>query len=169
MLRMSLSITAAAMIVQAADPASAGPEFNPSRNTLPAIGEGRINQDSVRRNVCTDLAIKIEIHTHVNRRTGRAQPAFRVIVANVSNVDYISGRNQQQVQVALKNAGYGGGGNSFGNVPARTRLTVGTYGGALPGVTAKAQLVFDPDIRNDGNPANDDCRAGNNRAVFRVE
>ncbi|QSB45513.1 hypothetical protein IDJ81_05195 [Tsuneonella flava] len=29
-----------------------------------------------------------------------------------------------------------------------------------------ATIVYDPDIRNDGNAANDDCETGNNRQVI---
>jgi len=169
MLRPALSLVAIAMIIQSPAPALAGSKFDPSANTLPAIQDGRIGQETVRRHVCPDLAVKIETHTHVDRRTGRSQPALRVIVANVSNVDYVSGGNQQQVHLSLKNAGYGGGSNSFGSIPAGARIAVGSYGGALRGVIAKARIEFDPDIRTDGNPANDDCLASNNRTVFRVE
>jgi hypothetical protein len=168
--RPTQALIAAAIALQAAVPAAvpalAGSHFNPSFEKGRPMPEGRIDPDTVRRNLCVDLAIKLEPFTAHHPRYG-SRPAVRVIVLNVSNVDYVSGRNQQQVQTSFSKRGLGTAIVPFGNIPAGSRLVLASHS-TRAGVTATARLVFDPDIRNDGNPANDDCRAGNNKAVVRT-
>lgn len=169
--RPTQALIAAAIVLQtavpAALPAHAGSHFNPSFDKGRPLPEGRIDPDAARRNLCVDLAVRLEPYIWRHPRLGD-KPAVRVIVVNVSGVDYVSGPNQQMVQTSVSRRSAGTAIHRFGNVPAGGRLVVGGPT-TRSGVTATARIVFDPDIRNDGNPANDDCRAGNNKAVVRTD
>jgi hypothetical protein len=168
MLRPTLAVIAAASALAAAIPASAGSHFNPSFKGARQNAGPQFNPETLHRNLCPDLAVKLEPYTTVNPHTRRRIQAVRVIVVNVSNVDYVSGPNQQQVQVSFSKRGLGTAIDRFDNIPAGDRRVLAGHGTGK-GVTATARIVFDPDIRIDGNPANDDCRAGNNKAVVRTD
>ncbi|HSM40984.1 MAG TPA: hypothetical protein VK862_09550 [Afifellaceae bacterium] len=167
MLKPTLALVAAAIALQPAAPALAGSHFKPSFKGARQDAVPQFNPETLRRNLCVDLAVKLEPYVSHHPRWGN-RPAVRVIIVNVSNVDYVSGPNQQQVQTSFSKRGLGTAIDRFGNIPAGGRVMLGGHGTGS-GVTATARIVFDPDIRNDGNPANDDCRAGNNRVAVRTD
>lgn len=98
-----------------------------------------------------------------HRFSGRIQA--KAVLKNVGSADYVTRPNQQTVQIyhgsrLLTNA-------PFGNLRAGQ---VEIITAQLPWNAAeefqqglKALIAYDPDIRLDGNPRNDDCNMGNNQ------
>lgn len=109
---------------------------------------------------CPDLAVRLG---QSDRADGSIMLTFTVV--NVGTADYVSGANQQNLLV---------------NFGGRTRLVYDfqnlrrgenrswhyTYHPFEFPSQVRAMIVFDPDIRNDGNPMNDDCNPRNDRATM---
>ena len=136
-----------------------GPKVAPlSKETLKNIGNNYIP--------CPDLkAEKIDFeivgerseHVLIVRVTG--------VVKNVGGQTYTSRANQQSVRLYIGRT-YAAVGRSFTSLAPGESVSVSYtmdfyLGNEFP-ETAKVLVSFDPDIRNDGNSMNDDCRNANN-------
>ncbi|GAQ94575.1 hypothetical protein TAGGR_1759 [Thermodesulfovibrio aggregans] len=123
---------------------------------------------------CPDLVAE-KIEFTIVSRTGKFSGKVRItgVVKNAGSEPYISGPNQQAVHlyefipggsprlVAKKN---------FQNLNPGQQITVtyernwdaaSTSEGEFPS-SYRVVIVYDPDIRMDGNPKNDDCNLNNN-------
>lgn len=116
---------------------------------------------------CINPAI-VKLQVQLVRRDSRHRFQGRIRLTarlkNIGNADYVTRPNQQTVQLyygrrMLKN-------QPFGNLRKGETKTIavelpwnaaGEFQGNL-----KAMIVYDPDIRMDGNPRNDDCKMSDN-------
>ncbi|MFN3954351.1 MAG: hypothetical protein ACK4LQ_07830 [Pararhodobacter sp.] len=110
------------------------------------------------RRPCPDLAATI------SQRDG---PGNTIIITygvrNVGSVDYVSGPNQQLLNVSM--GGRHARSFPFQNLRAGQSVQWNeTYHPFEFPSTYRATVVYDPDIFIDGNPRNDDCNSANNSA-----
>lgn len=141
------------------------PEITP---TKPAIKPGALQR------ACIDPAIAefqvgIIQRDPANRFAGRVQ--FKAVLKNVGNQDFVTGPNQQAVQIhsgrtLLKN-------EAFGNLRVGEVKIIAVI---VPWNAATefqepvtARIVYDPDIFIDGNTRNDDCNRSNNSKSIQPE
>jgi hypothetical protein len=131
------------------------------------VGPGPAVKPGVLQRQCINPAI-VELQVGIiskdprNRFQGTIQ--LKAVLKNIGNADYVTGANQQSVQIhygrrLLKN-------ERFGNLRVGETKIIAVQ---LPWNAAeefqgdlKAQIVYDPDIRTDGNPNNDDCNMRDN-------
>lgn len=110
-----------------------------------------------------ELQVGILSRNPGHRFSGRIQA--KAVLKNVGSADYVTRPNQQTVQIyhgrrLLTNA-------PFGNLRAgqvkiiTAQLPWNAAGEFQQGL--KALIAYDPDIRLDGNPRNDDCNMGDNQ------
>lgn len=166
--RISTFITAAALAATAATTAFAGPFQigmgiqlnNQQYQQQPGIGiqiGTPVLREALRVNSCVDLRIDTAQHTNADGTIG-----VSIRVANASGVDYVSNPGQQALVVNGTNGGNSGN-VPFTNLPAgQSVVWTDTFHPFEFPASYSAQVVFDPDIRLDGNPQNDDCRSSNN-------
>ncbi|MCC5999960.1 MAG: hypothetical protein JJU19_03745 [Pararhodobacter sp.] len=133
------------------------PELQP-RTPIPPMRIPPEIRDS--RGACPDLAVSL-------RQAPRADGTILITmtVRNVGTADYISGPNQQLLHV-----------NTGGRTPRTYPFQNMRRGESrswhevhhpfeFP-ATYRVHIAFDPDIRIDGNPMNDDCNPNNNAATL---
>lgn len=116
---------------------------------------------------CPNPRVK-EVKAQVLSQNSRyAQVRITAVVENAGQVEYRSNPRQQSITLArdgrrVSTQGFTviRPGNRF-YVTYDETVSVHGYGEFTP--TFHAYLSYDPDIRIDGNPANDDCRANDNR------
>lgn len=161
--KLALAALAALFAVQSAGTATAGPrlietqtiqldrQLLPRKAIRPQIDPGAITRG------CVDLAAEL---VQIPRSDGTI--LVRYGVRNVSGVDYVSGANQQMVLIDANGTAKS---FRFANLSAGQQKVWSEVFRPFefPGIY-KVQLSFDPDIRTDNNPRNDDCRAANNSA-----
>jgi hypothetical protein len=161
---------AAQVAPRAADPPKAPPPVALPRPQLPP--------GLVPAAPCPDPALRPLTYKVVERTPGRRFQGKVSLIATVENVgkgEYRSRPNQQQIQ--LFETPRGGqprmvASREFGNLAPGQKVDLvwtrpwdassPAEGEFAPSYEAK--IVYDPDIRTDGNPANDECSAGNNAA-----
>ncbi len=127
---------------------------------------------------CSDPALRPLTFRIVERTPGRRFQGKVSLIATVENVgkgEYRSRSDQQQIQ--LFETPRGGqprmvASREFGNLAPGQKVDLvwtrpwdasSPAEGEFP-PSYEAKIVYDPDIRADGNPANDECSAGNNAA-----
>lgn len=146
-------------------PTSADARFPPIATPLPGLRPS----PNVLRWACPDLAAQDLTATIVQKTsqfTGRIEMAGTI--RNIGLVEYRSTRRQQSVQ--LVELPQGGAPiivaqQSFETLASGANLQLRyrrNWDAALEFPPAyRLQVSFDPDIRQDENPANDDCKSGN--------
>lgn len=171
--RMTAFVTAAALAATAATSVVAAPlginlglQFNNQQQYQHGAGIGiqigtPVIRDALRANACVDLRVDTAQHTNADGSIG-----VSIRVANASGVDYVSYPGQQMLVINGSNGGHSA------NVPfdiIRTGESVvwtDTFHPFEFPASYHAQIVFDPDIRTDGNPYNDDCHPSNNSGAL---
>lgn len=109
--------------------------------------------------VCPDIKLATSQH---ERADGSIRVTIKVI--NTSGADYVS-ETGRQVLVIEGSEGGRSGSLAFGNVRRGDEIIWGDIFRPFEfPASYRAHLAFDPDIRIDGNPQNDDCRSSNNTA-----
>lgn len=128
---------------------------------------------------CPDLALN-GVEVRMLSRDPQGQYFFRLAatVENIGRSNYRSSSGQQVVEV--DRLSQGGGATrmeniSFSSVPAGSRATEATHDVLRWRISQefppsyRFTIRFDPDIRIDGNTANDDCTVKNNSTTIRGE
>lgn len=141
----------------------------PSTVTRPRTGLPSMTHRPVATATCPDLAVqRVWVDQVRHNGDGSYDFTFHGDIRNIGSADYRSGSNQQGITLYQGTRAY--------QVQAFTNLR---RGAAIPFQAHVQHIVggefvsnftlaidFDPDIFIDGNPANDDCNAGNNRQVY---
>lgn len=116
-----------------------------------------------------DLQVGIKVTDVRKNSNGSFNYKIRASVKNVGTAHYVSNRNQQTLNL------YQGNSNlvkswGFSRVNRGKTLNFSKAYSNQPGgefvPSYKAKLVFDPDIYNDNNRANDDRNRNNNKAAL---
>ena len=103
----------------------------------------------------------------LTRSASQARILVTAVIENAGGADYVSGPNQQTITLTRGNQRLTS--RDFTTIRVGNRIEVSYpqivsahgYGEFPP--TFHAYLAYDPDVRIDGNPANDDCRVNDNR------
>lgn len=119
---------------------------------------------------CPNPAI-VELQVGIIRKTSRFAGTIQLkaVLKNIGNADYVSAPNQQSVQIhhgrnLLKNERFGNLRKGEVKIIA-VQLPWNAAGEFQDNMTAR--IVYDPDIRMDGNPRNDDCNMRDNSKTVR--
>ena len=119
---------------------------------------------------CPDLAavdVKFQILNRYTRHSGKVR--ISGVVKNVGSKNFVS--NPRQMSVVLYEEAPGGRAvirarQSFGNIPAGRTVQVSFtrtwYTSTEFPPNYRVCVIYDPDIKLDSNPQNDDCRSSNN-------
>ena len=89
----------------------------------------------------------------------------QVVVKNIGFHHFISGPNQQQIQIYRNGAMVASRSFPGNRLNAGAVLTLDYSGVFAANTQWKAFIVYDPDIYIDGNTQNDDCNQGNNTQI----
>ncbi|MFP4003695.1 MAG: CARDB domain-containing protein [Alphaproteobacteria bacterium] len=143
-------------------PGNLKPQIRPD---ISGPARDRINPGTLQK-TCINPAI-VELQVGIINKSGQYAGTIQLkaVLKNIGNADYVSRPNQQSVQFhhggkLIENVRFGN--LAEGQVKIlKARLPWNATSEFQD--TLSARIVYDPDIRNDGNPRNDDCRMGDNR------
>jgi len=142
----------------------------------PRIIPNAINPRTLPKAGFVDLAVQ-DMSVKVDRSYpgGSADLSIILNVKNVGTVDFVSNEGQQVIQLLSRTWTW----SLLANEPLPTTIRAGEMKSFLfrgvpgrwnPGTAIEssflARLAFDPDIRMDSNPENDDARKSNNSATL---
>ena len=165
--KLSKAITAAALAAAIATPALAGPiQINLDRIQPRLDHKIPVPTANLRIN-CPNPMIRDITAEVLSRTATQARVRITAVVENAGGVAYRSSPRQQSITLMRDNRRVSTQGFTVINPGNRFFVTyeevVSRHGyGEFP-PTFHARLAYDPDIRIDGNPANDDCRSNDNR------